>query len=88
MKSVTAAEANRQFSRLLREVARGETVIVTSRGQPVAQMTPVDDAERAGKAAALEAFLAFCRSQPRRTIPAWTREDLYEDEPYPTETSR
>ena len=36
MKTVTAAEANRQFSTGLREVAHGESVLVTSRGKPVA----------------------------------------------------
>jgi prevent-host-death family protein len=40
MKMVTAREANQGFSKLLNEVASGESVIITSRGKPVAQMTP------------------------------------------------
>ena len=40
MKIVTAAEANRQFSAVLREVAQGESVLVTSRGKPVATIMP------------------------------------------------
>ncbi|HNT38908.1 MAG TPA: type II toxin-antitoxin system prevent-host-death family antitoxin [Rubrivivax sp.] len=40
MKTVSAAEANRQFSAVLREVAAGNTVLVTSRGKPVAKIEP------------------------------------------------
>lgn len=36
MKIISAGDANRHFSSVLREVAKGETVIVTSRGKPVA----------------------------------------------------
>ncbi|MBU1666080.1 MAG: type II toxin-antitoxin system Phd/YefM family antitoxin [Gammaproteobacteria bacterium] len=36
MKTVTAAEANRQFSRVLREIGQGETFTVLSRGKAVA----------------------------------------------------
>ena len=41
MKTFTAAEANRQFSAVLREVASGQRVMVTSRGKPVATIEPV-----------------------------------------------
>ena len=37
---VSAADANRQFSEILGEAARGETVIITRRGDPVAQLGP------------------------------------------------
>ena len=40
MKTVTAREANQQFSRLLGEVAEGEEVVITRRGQPVATLAP------------------------------------------------
>eukprot|EP01037_Dinobryon_pediforme_P022129 gene22129-23184_t len=43
MKTVSAAEANRQFSKLLREVAAGETIEITSHGQPVAKISPPDE---------------------------------------------
>jgi prevent-host-death family protein len=42
MKTVTAAEANRQFSKLLREVRAGETVLVTWHGEPVATIAPAN----------------------------------------------
>jgi prevent-host-death family protein len=38
---VSAAEANRQFSELLGQAVQGETVIITRRGNPVAQLTPL-----------------------------------------------
>jgi prevent-host-death family protein len=39
-KSVTAREANQQFSRILRDVEAGAEVLVTRRGQPVARIVP------------------------------------------------
>ena len=39
-KAISAAEANRRFSQLLREVREGHSFIVTSRGKPVAKITP------------------------------------------------
>ncbi len=37
---VSAADANRQFSEILGQAAEGETVIITRRGDPVAQLLP------------------------------------------------
>lgn len=38
MKTVSAREANQQFSRLLRAAAEGEDVVITRRGKPVAKL--------------------------------------------------
>lgn len=38
---VSAADANRQFSEILGQAVQGETVIITRRGAPVAQLTPL-----------------------------------------------
>lgn len=35
MRQVSAADADREFLRILREVREGETFTVTSRGEPV-----------------------------------------------------
>ena len=40
MRMVSAREANQQFSRLLCEVAAGEEVVITRRGEPVATLVP------------------------------------------------
>ena len=78
MKTVTAANANRHFSRIIREVAQGEAFVITSRGQPVATIGPVlkNSAERQRSKTAL---LARLRKQNVTGIRPWTRDELYED---------
>jgi prevent-host-death family protein len=39
-RSVSAREANQQFSRILRAVEAGAEILVTRRGQPVARIVP------------------------------------------------
>jgi len=39
---VSATDANRQFSDLLGQASQGETVIITRRGEPVAQLTKIE----------------------------------------------
>ena len=77
MKTVTAAEANRQFSRVLREIGQGETFTVLSRGKVVATIAPakfVDTRRDAAKAALLERLRKLKASGVRK----WTRDELYE----------
>jgi len=56
--TISAAEANRQFSKLLRAVEAGETITITSHGRPVARLCPVagtvHDREHARRVAARE----------------------------------
>ena len=40
MRSVSAREANQQFSRILGEAADGEEIVITRRGRPVAVLAP------------------------------------------------
>jgi len=40
MKAVTARQANHQFSELLAEAERGEEILITKRGKPVALLCP------------------------------------------------
>jgi len=40
MKTISAGDANRHFSNLLREVATGEVITVFLRGKPVATIAP------------------------------------------------
>jgi prevent-host-death family protein len=49
--AVSAADANRRFSELLRTVKKGRSVVVTSHGKPVAKITPVGEDERAAEGA-------------------------------------
>ena len=78
-KVVSAADANRRFSQLLRSVREGDSYIVTAHGRPVAKIVPVPPSE-AVKDKAWEALLMRLRSQPVIDIGPWTREELYEDE--------
>ena len=77
-KFVSAADANRRFSELLRTVQKGESVTVTSHGKPVARISPVngDDGAAEGARTAL-----FNRLKRERAVKAkrWTRDDLYDE---------
>jgi prevent-host-death family protein len=78
MKTVTAAEANRQFSAVLREVAQGGRVMVTSRGKPVATIEPVPSVGAARAGVAKRRLLAHLAQVQPVGVRDWTREDLYE----------
>lgn len=77
MRRVSAADANREFSKILREVRDGETITVTSRGQPVAVIAPVGALPRPGQEAAKTALLDRLRGQAPAGA-AWTRDELYD----------
>jgi len=77
-KAISAADANRKFSEVLREVREGHSYIVTSHGKPVAKISPPD--QGAVSERAREAFFRRLESQPIRKIGRWTREELYESD--------
>lgn len=77
-KAVSAADANRKFSKLLSAVRDGQSYVVTAHGKPVAKIVPV--AKNGGVVrAARAALLKRLRSEPVVTIGRWTRDELYED---------
>jgi prevent-host-death family protein len=80
-KSVSAADANRRFSDLLRGVRKGQSYVVTSHGRPVAKLIPAETDER-NAAAARVALLTRLKSQPAakgaKARRRWTRDELYE----------
>lgn len=78
MKTVTAAEANRQFSAVLREVAQGGRVMVTSRGKPVATIEPVRRAATARVGAAKRRLLERLATVEPVGNRDWNRDDLYD----------
>lgn len=77
-KAISATDANRQFSRLLAGVRRGRTYLVTSHGQPIARISPVDESGRT-LARGRSALLMRLRSQKTVDIGPWKRDELYED---------
>lgn len=82
-KAVSAADANRKFSLILRGVREGRSYVVTSHGRPVARIVPVESGEGAGAtvgAGARSALLARLKRQPVANARRWTRDELYDDE--------
>jgi prevent-host-death family protein len=81
--TVPAAEANRRFSALLRAARNGTRVTITSHGEPVAQLVPVEgwniseEAQRK-REVALEELRAQWALQEPVVVGPWTREELYE----------
>ena len=77
--AISAADANRRFSVLLRGVREGRCYVVTSHGKPVARLIPAgahDDVT----ASALAALISRLEQQPVMTAGHWTRDELYEDD--------
>lgn len=88
--TITAREANRNFSRLLAEVAAGKSFVITRHGVPVARLAPepAPDGRRLTPAqerawAETEAFIASLTPQPPPPDlpPGWprSRDDIYDD---------
>ncbi len=81
--TITAAEANRQFSRILGEVKDGASYIVTSHGKPVARIVPFSaahdtDGPTPEQLEARRKLIERLKAQPIVDIGPWTREELYE----------
>lgn len=79
-RAVTAAEANRRFSHILRDVRQdGAHFLITSHGTPVARILPTDGAEDAAMTEqAKAALLQRLAQQPVVVGEPWTRDELYD----------
>jgi len=64
MDSVSLAEAKARLSELVTRAAEGETVQITRRGKPVAQITPV---QRPRKPIDIEALRALTSKMPMQS---------------------
>lgn len=76
-KAISATDANRRFSEILRTVKRGRSVLVTSHGKPVARIMPVVEEERTAKDARSTLF-ARLRAERVVKVGRWTRDELYD----------
>jgi prevent-host-death family protein len=76
---ISAADANRRFSLLLRGVREGRSYVVTSHGKPVARIIPVGRHEEV-VTGARTTLLSRLEKQPVIEVGRWTRDELYEDE--------
>jgi prevent-host-death family protein len=77
-KVISAVDANRSFSRLLRDVRGGESYVITSHGAPVARIVPIT-ADDAAREAAREAYFQELEKRPASYAGKWTRDELYDE---------
>lgn len=75
--AVSAADANRKFSTILRGVREGHSYVVTSHGRPVARIVPADTNEEAVPGAR-SALLSRLEGQDIVRVGRWTRDELYD----------
>ena len=67
MKQVKSSDAKARFSELLDEVERGETVVITRHGKPIAHIQPARDQRQEEARLAMEEIAATRKSAPRAT---------------------
>jgi prevent-host-death family protein len=76
--AVSASDANRNFSHILRGVKTGQTYVVTSHGTPIARIIPATR-DHAVASAAKTTLMTRLRSRPVQIIGhRWSRDELYE----------
>jgi len=76
-KAISASDANRKFSRVLREVREGQSYVVTSHGKAVARIAAFAESG-ATAASARASLLSRLRSERVVKIGRWKRDELYE----------
>lgn len=79
--TISATDANRHFSEVLRRVREGRSVTVTSHGIPIADIIPHRESRsREERERAHREFVAYLRTLPAHNIGTWTRDELYDDD--------
>jgi len=80
VKTVSAATANREFSKLMKIAESGEEVIVTSRGTPKVKLVRIEEVDDAAamRRKAFDELTRRLRSQPTLNLPRMTRDDFYD----------
>jgi prevent-host-death family protein len=63
MATVGAFEARTQFATLLARVAKGEEIVITRHGTPVAKLAPVGGNSRERRRKAIDRLQEFCKGQ-------------------------
>jgi prevent-host-death family protein len=77
-KAVSAADANRKFSKLLRTVREGHSYVVTSHGKAVARIVPLQKNGGVTRGARA-ALVRRLRSESLTKVGRWSRDELYEE---------
>jgi prevent-host-death family protein len=68
MKHVQASAAKARLAELLDEVERGETVVITRHGKPIARLTREEDERRADARRAMAEIEEMRKTAPRVTV--------------------
>jgi prevent-host-death family protein len=71
MREIQASEAKARLPALLDEVERGETLVITRHGKPIARIVPEADIRRANVKQTFAAIKEF-----RKTLPSISLEDI------------
>lgn len=65
MRTVGTYEAKTHLPKLLDDVERGDTVVITRYGRPIARIVPYEEARRSERHAAVEALIEYRKTAPR-----------------------
>jgi prevent-host-death family protein len=68
MREIKASEAKTRLSSLLDEVERGETLVITRHGKPIARIFPEAEARREQVGRALADLEAFRKTMPPMSV--------------------
>ena len=68
MREIQASEAKARLSELLDDVERGETVVITRHGRPIARLEPETSRRQAEIDAAIAAIVALRKETGRMTV--------------------
>lgn len=71
MRRIAASEAKAHLASLLDDVERGDTIVITRHGRPIARLAPEVERREAEVARALDRLDAF-----RKTLPRLSAEDI------------
>jgi antitoxin (DNA-binding transcriptional repressor) of toxin-antitoxin stability system len=61
-------------------VKKGREIIITTHGEPVASLKPVERTDAVVRETAWKEFLEELRNRRAMNCEPWTRDDLYDDE--------
>jgi prevent-host-death family protein len=85
MREMTVREANQNFSQVIAAAERGETIIITKNGTPVARITP-QQADRTSDPEWRSAFAALKKSLRSKRAIGYRVERITEDDKYGDDT--
>jgi prevent-host-death family protein len=77
MLEIQASEAKTRLAELLDQVERGETILITRHGKPIARLIPNAQARETDRRAVIESIREFRNGQPPVTVEeilAWRHE--------------